>query len=485
MSVRKLETSNKRIIKFYADHPHLQFENVNLLFLDILEKVLYDSSNATPSIHSHILSAIQQASDNNKNDIHDLKESMTSLKDSMTSMNTDIISKIIAKFTDIKKEYVDDMRAIVQTNTHEKIGPLLEKNNTILMDKTSLIINTAVPKNQTQHYSQINEMLTAFHKTLTEDTTNMVKTFDNNSIKEFISNFELKSSLMLQPMYSFISSSEDRINNNIASLKDANNVTHGTQSKIIGELGELLSKFRDTDAIQQMNDKQLYSVLTKMYNSAEILKQPSLSIPGILLLKRIRKTNVLIQNRDCEQNISVDDINTFMNIIDEQNCSGIFISQHSGISTKKNYQIEMHNNNIIVFVHNAEYSTSKIEVAVDIIDNLSSRMRQFKSQNEVDCTIPKDVLDAINNEYQLFLSQKNAVIDVFKESQKKVLAQVDEIRFPSLDKYLSTKYSAPIQKPGLKCDMCKSFNANNLKALAAHKRGCARKNLPNNTITIK
>jgi hypothetical protein len=353
------------------------------------------------------------------------------------------------------------------------------------MDKTSLIMNDVVPKNQSQHYSKINEMLSTFHKTLTEDTTNLVKTIDNNSIKEFISNFELKSSLMLQPMYSFISSSEDRINNNIASLKDANNVTHGTQTKIIGELGELLSKFRDTDAIQQMNDKQLYSVLTKMYNSAEILKQPSLSIPGILLLKRIRKTNVLIQNRDCEQNISVDDINSFMNIIDEQNCSGIFISQQSGISTKKNYQIEMHNNNIIVFVHNAEYSPSKIEVAVDIIDNLSNRMRQFKSQNEVDCTIPKDVLDAINNEYQLFLSQKNAVIEVFKESQKKVLAQVDEIRFPSLDKYLSTKYSAPIQKPGLKCDMCKSFNANNLKALAAHKRGCARKNLPNNTISVK
>jgi len=39
-----------------------------------------------------------------------------------------------------------------------------------------------------------------------------------------------------------------------------------------------------------------------------------------------------------------------------------------------------------------------------------------------------------------------------------------------------------IQKPGLKCDMCKSFNANNLKALAAHKRGCARKQT--NSITV-
>ena len=100
-----------------------------------------------------------------------------------------------------------------------------------------------------------------------------------------------------------------------------------------------------------------------------------------------------------------------------------------------------------------------------------------------DISIPKDILENINTEYQLFISQKNAVIEVFKESQKKVLTQIDELRFPCLDKYLATKFSAPIQKPGLKCDLCKSFTANNLKALAAHKRGCNRKINSLNTIS--
>jgi hypothetical protein len=131
---------------------------------------------------------------------------------------------------------------------------------------------------------------------------------------------------------------------------------------------------------------------------------------------------------------------------------------------------------VIIFIHNGEYSPSKIELAISIIDNLSAKLRQVRGKTEDDYAIPKEILDTINNEYQLFISQKNAVIDVFKESQRKVLAQIDELRFPSLDKFLSTKYSAPIQKPGLKCDLCKSFSANNLKALAAHKRGCIRKN---------
>jgi hypothetical protein len=223
-------------------------------------------------------------------------------------------------------------------------------------------------------------------------------------------------------------------------------------------------------------------VLTRVYNSAEI----SISHQtGLILLKRQRKSNILIENRDAEENISVDELTRFMTQIDDQHCNGIFVSQQSGISSKKNYQIEIHNNNIIVFVHHGDYSSAKIEVAVDIIDNIAIRLKQFKPNQIDDCAIPKEILDSINNEYQIFISQKSAVIEVFKESQKKVLSQIDEFRFPCLDKFLSTKYTAPIQKPGLKCDLCKSFCGNNLKALAAHKRGCIRKNVAANNLATE
>lgn len=473
MLTRSLEISNKRIIKFYNENPAIQFEAVNLIFIDLFEKLLFDANHTmSTTLQSQMLSAINDSATN----IHELKQTVSSLKDSMSSLNKDILSNIVTEFVGIKREYIDDVRTIIQTNTHDKIGPLLEKNNSLLIDKTALIVNDVVPRNQNQYCSQINDSLSSFYKSITDDTHALMKSVDNQSMKEFINNFELKSSLLLQnvqqPIYSFISASEDRINNNINGLKDgAQTINH----KIMDELGDLLNKARTSQQVQ-INDKQLTNILTKMYNSAEIQTLPALSNSNTLLLKRIRKPNILIENKNIEHNVCTDDINAFMQMIEEQHCNGIFISQQSGISTKKNYQIEMHNNNIIVFVHCAEYSPTKIEIAVDIIDNLSTKMRQFKAHNEDDCTVPKDVLDTINNEYQLFLSQKNAVVDVFKESQKKVLSQIDEIRFPSLDRFLSTKYSAPIQKPGLKCEMCKSFSANNLKALAAHKRGCARKN---------
>jgi hypothetical protein len=313
----------------------------------------------------------------------------------------------------------------------------------------------------------------------------------NNSIHDFMDNFEKKSSTMIQnvqqPIYSFICASEERINSNLNILKDGNATIQTAQTKFMTDLGDILQKFNQNNTVNN-NAKNLSGVLTKMYNSAEV-HNPNKTNPnsnGLILLKRNRKSNILIDNKDTEENVSSEEVQTFLTSIDEQNCNGIFISQKSGISGKKNYQIEMHNNNIIVFIHHGDYNQSKIEAAVDIIDQLSSKMRQYKHQTEEDCIIPKEMLDTINNEYQLFLSQKTAVVDVFKESQKKVLAQIDEIRFPTLDKYLATKYSAPIQKPGLKCDLCKSFSANNLKALAAHKRGCIRKQTPANvSISVK
>lgn len=463
----KLEVSNSRILKFYHDNRNINFESVNLLFLDLFEKIIYETNETLSSkMQSQLLLAVNDTCQ----DISLLKETVTSLQ-----------STVLNKIADAKKEYLDEVRNIVQDNNKENIGPLLEKNNNILIDKTSSIVNNVLPKNN----QQINDLITSFHKSLSEDTA-LIKASDTNTMKEFISNFELKTAVMLQnvqqPIYSFISSGEERIHSGINTLKDGTQNTNAIQQKIVQDLGDLLNKFRDQQTVQKINDKQLHSILTKMYHTGEINVQ---SNTASILLKRIRKPTILIQSRDMPENVTPDDINAFMQLIDEQNTNGIFISQQSGISTKKNYHIDTHNNNIIVFVHNAEYTPAKIEVAIDIIDNLNMKLRQFKTHNDDDCTIPKDILDTINNEYQLFLSQKTAVVEVFKESQKKVLSQIDEIRFPSLDKYLSTKYSAPIQKPGLKCDMCKSFNANNLKALAAHKRGCARKQTNSIAVSVK
>jgi hypothetical protein len=330
--VCKLETVNPRICSFYEKNPTIDFESMNLLLIDLVEKLLLDNTIHTP-IDSHILSTLSQSTNN----LYELKTTVSSLKDVVQDINK-------------------------------------------------------------------------------ENSSNMVK-----------------------------------------------------------EIGDLIFNSRSPSPTAIENTNQLSVVLNKVFNTSEILPLKEYAESHIFFMKRFQKPKILIETKDAEYNISSEETASFMKIVEEKNSNGIFISQHSGISSKQNYHIEYSHGNIIVFIHHGEYCHEKIKVAVDIIDNLSSKLKEFNITN--DDTIPKSILDDINKEYQLFISQKEAVINLYKDCQKKVLSQIDEIRFPCLDKYLSTKYTNPIQKPGFKCDLCKCFNANNLKALAAHKRGCARKNV--------
>jgi uncharacterized coiled-coil protein SlyX len=454
--MKKLETTNKRICKFYHDNPAINFDSVNLIFIDLFDKLLFDANQTMQSsMQSQVFAAITDSAAS----VSDIKQSILLLKESISTITSENQLAIIHEFNTLKRNYIDDIRQIIQSNTYEKIGPLLEQNNNILVDKTILILNDIIPKTQTHIHTQLQGSLDSFYKSISDDTKTLLKSVDTHSVKEFINNFEIKSSLMLQnvqqPIITSVLASEERINSNIHSM---------SQQTVINELSDFVSQYKTNRVAKNAH---MSTMLTKLYNSADISIQNTNIDSSLILLKRIRKPTIILQSKEIEENVGTDSIVDFMQIIDEKNCNGICISQKSGIATKKNFQIEIHNNNVIVFIHNMDYMPEKIDLAVSIIDNLSSKLHQFSGKSSDD----------------LIISQKNAVIDVFKESQRKVLTQIDEIRFPILDKFLSTKFSAPIQKPGLKCDLCKSFSGNNLKALAAHKRGCIRKQNVSNNLT--
>lgn len=294
-------------------------------------------------------------------------------------------------------------------------------------------------------------------------------------------NFE-NINIQLIEMLEKMVSNENIIGNNIIDLKHSvfslNDVIHNIKNDIPNKLTDEFDKFVKNCKNNMPDDKpiELSNILSKIYPTCEITRQKQYETFNIFLLKRYMKQHVYIECKDDETNILSDDIQNFIKIIEETKSNGIFISNRSGISTKLNFQIDYHHGNIVVYIHNANYCHEKIKSALDIIDNLSIKLKEL-NQPHGECIITKALLDDINKEYQLFLSQKEALINVYKDCQKKVLSQIDEIRFPCLDKYLSTKYTASTQKQGFKCELCKAFNANNLKALAAHKRGCQRKNI--------
>ena len=466
-----IRLTHPRIIEFYHSNPTLNIETVNLLFIDLIGKFKTDTTSGLESQYIHLLNENTNA----------IQHSIMSLQTTLLTMKQENQSNMISKIEEMKRDYIENSLSIFTSATEEKVGSLFAKNNQELLNKTSIMIAELSPT----HKSQLQESLGYFQKSVADDTANLLKTsIDTNSIKEFIHNFEMKISAIIQnlqqPVYSFIAASEERLHSNLNVLKESHLNNQNIQAGLSSNITDLIQKFQhnEKDASNKtIQNRQLSSVLNKMYKSAEIIIQPAALNAGSVLLKRMRKQNILFENKEYQENISVDEVNLFNSMIEENSSNGIFISQNSGISSKQNFQIDIIQNNIVVFLHNVGYNPDIIVSAVDIIDNLSNKFRIFKDtyKNE-EFSVPKEVLDTINIEYQMFLTQKNAVVELLKENQKKILTQIEEIRFPGLDKFLSTKYSAHIQKTGLKCDLCKAFNANNLKALAAHKRGCNRKN---------
>ena len=87
--------------------------------------------------------------------------------------------------------------------------------------------------------------------------------------------------------------------------------------------------------------------------------------------------------------------------------------------------------------------------------------------------ISKEVLDDINADFQKFIAQKEAVINLVKDCQKKIIDEIRGFAIPSLDKYLAANNADKITYT---CDVCSSFVATSKKALASHKRSKECKN---------
>jgi hypothetical protein len=272
------------------------------------------------------------------------------------------------------------------------------------------------------------------------------------------------------PIYSFITSNQQQITNNLTSLKESNLIAQTNQCKVIDELGDFLNKYKTNSAAKGLaSENRLQILLNKMFPMSNVVDSRALKEAGDFLLKREGRPTILIENKNYEANINIDEIKKFLRDINSQNCSGIFISQNSGIVGKPNYFIEMHGGHVLIYLHNVDYSEEKIKCAVDIIDNLSKKYAEITNNNQEDgVKITKEFLDKINTEYQVFLNQRDLLVFNIKESQKKVILQIEELKFPDLSTYLNEIYGS-VQNQQFLCDICnESFSKKS--SLASHKK---------------
>lgn len=449
MSSNTITIQNKKIYDFYTSNPTINIEAMNLLLIKFIEEMGTDMSKMLyNTIQGEILNNVKE------------------IKQELNQISTNLSSKIQQH----NKDFIENIKLIMSvtsTENTEKIALLLNKNIDSFMERLSFTL----PNIQDETNKKIQDNLDRFQKLINDDIRNFL--YNNHSdknLKDFISTLEHKMHLSQQPIFSIINSNQELVKTNINSLKEDYSKIQIVNDRLYTELSDFLSRYKSSSQYKgQVSEFVMEELINRLYPTGEILNTSSQTACCDLLLKRENKPKILLENKNYKRNVDLDEIKKFLRDIAENKSCGIMLSQHSGIVGKPDYFIEVHDGNVIVYLHNVEYSGEKIKTAVDIIDNLYDKLSVITSkESQQGITIKKECLDKINEEYQFFIAHKETVCNTVRDMSKKLLSQLEDLKMPELSDYLKDKY-ASVQNQEFICDVCNTAFSNK-RALASHKK---------------
>jgi hypothetical protein len=444
-----ISLNNKRVYEFYKKNPNVSFEVANELLVGFMETIFnHMTENLNENINSQLLNFMKE----NQSQICELSQGIQTINANISSSNEILFKNMDSQLTTLKTNYISEVKELLANNSlqaNEKINTLLDKNTISLIDKTTLILNDIIPKNQDKVYQLIQENLNKFHTAINGDIRNMVDSIsDEQSRHDFLNMIDSKYSSLTQsiqnPIFTYINASEERLSKNIDYLKENSSLSSGVQSKLFNGLEEFLNKYQNSSNKGKFGEHRLNNVINSLYSNAEITNTSGTKAAGDFIMKRPTKPTILFENKEYDHNIPKDEVSKFIRDIDIQNIHGIFMSQNSGITFKNNFQIDIHKGNVLVYIQNCEYSPDKIKLAVDIIDNFAIKLCEIDGRT-LENTISKSVLDDINEEYQKFISQRDNMLINMRDFNKKMSSAISLLKLPSLDTYLSTKYAVLIR----------------------------------------
>jgi len=469
-----LTINNEKLWKFYQDNPTLNFETTNLLFMDILQQFLQDANS---SLNTNIASQLME-------NIKQIQSQITNVSENLSRNQTESVLNFNLKLSEFKKEYMEDIKMIMTTNVADKVAPLIKEQNTMMLDKTHILINELGQQNKDNSFiAQINEHMQKLHSSIVEDTSKLFNTSINQkSFDDFINNIDNKFSNALQSSQSLFGLTEQRLDTSIkdiksstdtqlTSLKELASSNQTISSSLNNNLSELLKKMENSSLKGKISENIVFNILHSLFPCSQIDFVGTTKETGDIILVRNNKPKILIENKNWDKNVVQEEVKKFIHDVEKNDCCGIFLSQNYGIANKENFQIDISGKNVLLYLHEVNNDAEKIKIAINIVDHFKRKIDELNQNTEVD-TIDKELLDQINREYQNYGLQKLNMIKLIKDCNQKMLKQIDEIQIPSLDDYLSSRYAFSTTK--IICEYCQ-YVAKNQPSMSAHQRGCSVK----------
>jgi len=388
--MEKLELTNTRVVEFYKQNPALDFENINLMVVDMLENIMN-----TKSLDNVLAKQIVD--------------------------NLDTLKNCLSKTRD---EYIEDLKNILNNSTtsgNENIKNIIKEHSISIQDKTKLILNEYIPKN-------------------------------NDIISNIISLTEL------------------RLKEHLNEIKNITNTNKDKQNKLEDDVNSLIHKMDGAVGKGKVSETSLELVLNNLFPSAEIINSSKTKESADYILRRENLHDIRFENKNYTANVPINFVNKFKREMEINNSSGIMLCQNYGIVSKNNYEFEIFNGNVYVYLHKVNYDPDRIKTAVDIIDHIKNEI-QNKEINK-DIFMDKELFAKINAEFIKIIEKRDNIIINVKKYNEIVIRDIRDIDFPILRDFISINSGSTESKKFI-CKYCGLIPPkNNLKALQTHYRFC-------------
>ena len=400
---------NKRIIDFCVTHSNFDVEKTVLSFIDFIEET-YNST--VPSLDSNLASHIL-------NNLKSLQQQVQAIDSNISIKQSEYIHKVV----EMKKEYIDDFKNIIMLNNNEKIVPIIKEYNDIFINKLSLLVKDLIPKeqqSQTQYLQTVlknieQSVMIEMNKGITQNSIDTMIAIIDNKFASILTHSEQKNNFVLNAI------SENKKDDNKLNIKlDLMLEKLGNNNK--GKISENILNFN----------------LQNIYPTAEIRNVVNQPHSGDFWLIRKDKPVIIIENKNYEDKVYTTEVQKFIDDMNEHNLCGIMISQKSTIVHRQNFEIEIHNGNIAVYIHECNYDQEKIKIAVQIVDIFKSRIEKQKIENGTIFTIDIEILEKINKDFQFFNVKKKQHITEIKNMYETLIKSAEDMEIESLEELLES-----------------------------------------------
>jgi hypothetical protein len=477
MSDYQLSICNKEVFEFYHKHS-LDFEQINILFCNILQQLI---TSTDISYDNNIASTILKK-------ISNIENNFSNIEQHLFKHQIDISNKL----NEYKKEYINDLKLILLSNNVEHISPLIKETNNNLIDKTTLIINELLPKNHTAITKDIENNFKLLQSQIMNETTKLLSSSMNQmNVDEFINNSNLLMTQSIHSISTIINTIEHKIDSslNINSFKMDElykniNDNHNNNILLQQRVTDMLKKFEKGSGKGNVSENVLYNILLSLFPCAQIdYVGNEIKETGDIILIRNNKPKILIENKDHDAcNVPKHDVDKFIRDCEIQQCCGIMFSQNRGIANKENYELQINNGNVLLYVHNVNFDNDKIKTAIEIVEQFKLKYDEINTDNDV-YNIETSVLEEINKEFNNYTSQKHSLLKLVKDFNEKINSSINDLKMPCLEQFLSKHYATSSNQGNNICKYCEKFVP---KSLSQHYRYCIDKknfdkNLSNTT----